>query len=255
MKTSLSKAGWLVPFFAVLTIPTFVLGDVVDFEDAASYGGDNAAISDSYFENLGLSISAVAGDSAANASSVTFAFEATDRDGTDGFYTSGNRRDYALDGDLGDYFLKAGTGNLSYNNAKYFKMSIDYKESTNAASGEIWDIDGPEQYSVTAFDVNGGAIATLISPAGGLDGKPWTWSFEVGNEIDKIEIDAIGTGTLRGFAFDNFDSTGANANATSHATPLPSSAAIALLSFGTICSMRRYSRKENDTPENSPNDV
>ena len=88
----------------------------LDFEDAASFGGDNAAIDASYFSSYGFGITAQAGNSAADAVDVTFAFESEGRDGTDGFWTRNEvGRDSAVSGHLGNYFMKAGTGDLAYN--------------------------------------------------------------------------------------------------------------------------------------------
>ena len=197
--------------------------DLVDFENADSFGGDDAVATNSYFADYGLSVTALAGADGSSAEQAALSFEAVGRDGTDGFWTDWLRRDEALSGSLGNYFLKAGTGDLSYGDAEFFQMSIDYDEATTAASGEIWDIDGPEQYQVTAYDSAGNAVASLESPTGGLNAEPWTWSVEVGGgvKISNVEITATGNSTLRGFAFDNFDSTQANINATSHNAPIP----------------------------------
>lgn len=206
---------------------TMACADLVDFENAAAYGGDDAFVSSEYFEQYGLKVSARAGSSASDATEALLTFEAAGQDGTDAFWTGGGGRDEAFSGDLGNFLLKAGSGNLSYGKSEYFNMSIAYETATQAASGEVWDIDGPEQYRVTALDANGNELASVTSPTGGLDGEPWTWSFDVGAEnIAQIDVEFIGASTLRGFAFDNFNSTQANSNATSHAAPLPPSLAI-----------------------------
>ena len=226
---------------------------VIDFEDAAAYGGDDVAIEASYFQAQGYNFNAVAGASAADVTDVVFAFEQVGRDGTDGFWNKGGSgRDEALAGDLGNYFLKAGTGNLAYNKAKYFKLDIDYTTVSTAASGEIWDIDGPEQYQVSAYNADGGLINSLTSPHGGLDGKPWAFAFSVdpesGQVIDRIEIEASGTGTLRGFAFDNFDAFGLSS--ATHATPLPAALPLGIMGIGVFVASRRHLRRENDLDEN-----
>ena len=106
---------------------------------------------------------------------------------------------------MGQYFLRLGTGGLL--SPPVTILIIDYDNPVSAASAEIWDIDGPEQFQVTAFDAAAESIGTLTSPHGGLNGKPWTWSFHSPNDssIAKIEITATGTKSLRGFAFDNME--------------------------------------------------
>jgi hypothetical protein len=234
MKAACRIAGFL------LLASTCVSADVLDFEDAAAFGGDDAIISSKYFLSQGFDLSAVAGDSAETAREVDFSFEKVGKDGTDGFVTKGLGRDVARTGDLGNYFLKAGTGNLEYNKAKYFKLSVDYTTVSFGASGQIWDIDGPEQYQVTAFDASGALISTLTSPAGGLDGEPWDFSIAVdptsGRIIDKIDIEAIGTKNLRGFAFDNFDS---------HATPLPAGMSLSLMGLVMVAFRGRQIRQRD----------
>ncbi len=211
------------------------MADLIDFENAGDYGGDNAAVSSKYYEQYGVKISAMAGSSAADATNAILAFEQTGSDDPNRAFVSGRGvDDTAYSGDMGQYFLKAGTGGMSYAKSKYFVMTIDYNEATTAASGEVWDIDGPEQYTVTAFDSNGNLVASLVSPTGGLNAAPWTWSFDMGDkgDIDVIQVAATGEGTLRGFAFDNFNANEASPNADTHATPLPSAFALGL--FGLV---------------------
>lgn len=221
------------------------VGELVDFENAASFGGDDALVTESYFGQYGLSVTATAGNDAASATTADLYFEAEGRDGTDGFWSSNQGRDEAFSGDLGNYLLKAGNGDLSYGKSKYFNMSIAYKNATQAASGEIWDIDGKEQYKVTALDANDNAIASLTSPIGSLNAEPWTWSFDVGDKagISTIQVEFIAEeSTLRGFAFDNFNATEANVNATSHAAPLPNAFAMGMVGL-VFVSYRRWQKK------------
>lgn len=214
--------------------------DLVDFENAEDYGGDDAVVTADYFASYGLQVTAYAGSNAASATEAVLAFERTDRDGTDAFWSSGSGRDVAFSGDLGNYFLKAGTGDLSYNNAKYFNMAIEYDQATAAASGEVWDIDGPEQYKVTAFDSNGTELASITSPVGGLNAEPWSWSFDMGADvISQINVEFVGSSNLRGFAFDNFNATGANGDAKGHAAPVPPAVALGLAGLSGSAWMRR----------------
>ena len=236
----IKKSGFIFLLFA-----TSINADLIDFENAADYGGDNSVVSSSYFDQYGVSISAVAGSSASDAGNAVLAFERSgNNDSHAGYWSSRTERDEAYSGDLGDYFLKAGTGDLAYGQSEYFVMTVDYKDPTQAASGEVWDIDGPEQYTVTAFDSNGNYLASLISPTGGLNSEPWTWSFDMGEtgDIAKIEVEATGDGTLRGFAFDNFNAREASANADTHATPLPSALLLGLVGMVGLANDRRRRR-------------
>lgn len=220
------------------TVPTSA--DLVDFENAADYGGDNALVSADYFAQYGLKVAAVAGADSSSATEALLAFEAAGKDGTDAYWGSDGQRDNAKSGDLGNFLLKAGTGDLSYNKSRYFNMSITYEKATQAASGEVWDIDGNEQYKVTALDANGNALASVTSPTGGLDAEPWSWSFDVGAEnIAQIDVEFIGNSNLRGFAFDNFNSTEANAGAKVHAAPVPPAFAIGMVGFAGRALMKR----------------
>lgn len=230
--------GFLALLLGVTVSPIY--GGNVNFENAASYGGDNAVISSGYFAQYGLQISAVAGTDRSTASDAVLAFEAAGADGSDAFWTGRNGRDQALSGDLGNYLMKAGSGDLSYSNSKYFNLSIKYEEATSAASAEVWDIDGPEQYKVTAFDANENELASVTSPVGGLDGEPWAWSFDVGAaNIAQIDVEFIGSKTLRGFAFDNFNSTEANPNASTHAAPLPAALPLGIVGLAATAWLRR----------------
>lgn len=239
---------YLAGFLALVFGSQGVIADVIDFENAAEFGGDDAIVTSDYLSNYGVSFTAMAGSNAADAQQATLTFEAAGADGTDAFWTGSSGRDGALTGDLGNYLIKAGTGDLSYSRSEYFKLSIDYTEATSAASGELWDIDGPEQYQVTALDANGNAIASTTSPVGGLDAEPWAFSFDFGDagvEIARLDIDFIGKGTLRGFAFDNFDATGANPNvATTHAAPVPMALPLGLVGLLGVAHRRRKLRQQ-----------
>lgn len=233
----------------VLLTSSLGVADMVDFENAGDYGGDDAIVTNDYISQYGLTFTAMAGSNEADAQLATLTFEASGRDGSDAYYSSGGGRDEAFSGDLGNYLIKAGNGNLSYSRSEYFKLSIDYIDPTTAASGELWDIDGPEQYQVTALDANGSAIATVTSPIGGLNAEPWAFSFDVGDsgvEIAQLDVEFIGNGTLRGFAFDNFNATEANPNvATTHAAPMPMSVQVGMIGlFGLYIKRRNRERRQ-----------
>lgn len=120
--------------------------------------------------------------------------------------------------DLGNYFLRTqGLGNGS--DSKANTLLITYHGGmTNAAQGELWDIDGTganktEQWRVEALGDDGNVLASIDSPLGttngkdSLDGKAWTWNFDrEENDIRAIRILFTGSKTSKslGVAFDNF---------------------------------------------------
>ena len=220
----------------------------LDFEDAASFGGDNSAIDSSYFLSNGFSISAVAGDDAATASNVTLAFEQAGSTDADNAFnlSSSNSPDVALGGDLGDYFLKVGTGDLEHIFDAYFQMEIDYSDTTLVASGEIWDVDGKEDFQVTAYDADGNVIHTLdTSESPNLDGQPWEFSFAVdpdsGQVIDKVVITSTGN-RLGGIGFDNFQA---------NATPLPAALPLGIAGIGAFMIRKRHKSSQSVELQNS----
>jgi len=82
---------------------------------------------------------------------------------------------------LGSFFLR-GVGSLTRGES----LLISYNSPTNAASAEIWDIDGEpergfEQWEVQALGSDLSVIDSIISPAGNpiaLESSPWLWSFD-----------------------------------------------------------------------------
>lgn len=141
---------------------------------------------------------------------------------------------------LGNYFLRLGTGGLLSTPAP--SLIIDYTNPVAAASAQIWDIDqhstGIEQWLVSAYGSSGNLLETIYSPLGlfpsdpnTLDGLPWTWSFDRGStDIWSIEISfATGTGFKTsgiGLAFDNFSP------ASAAITPVPEPSTFILLGGG-----------------------
>jgi len=164
--------------------------------------------------------------------------EATGDDQYDGFLNNGNggwdQEATGYVGDLGNFFLRLGDGDLP-GAGTVGALRIDYNSPVSAASAEIWDIDwagsqGTEQWQVQAFNSSGSIVGTLTSPLGddmNLDGKPWTWSFNLASDqIDHIEISFTGSKTNGiGLAFDNFETGTA-------AVPIPG--AVWLLGSGLL---------------------
>lgn len=122
-----------------------------------------------------------------------------------------------FEGGLGNYFLRFGT--TTFSTAPGPILIIDYDTPVSAASAQIWDIDaapnnsnGYEAWTITARDISGGVIDTIVSPDGidetlpaSMNAKPWTWSFNhTSNDIYSIAIEFSGTATVVGLAFDNF---------------------------------------------------
>lgn len=227
-------------------------GQVLDFENANSFGGDGASVSGQYFDTYGVTVSAMVGKSKAKAESAVLSFESLGQEGGDGFLSSANVND-ALS-NWGNYFIRAGSGSWSYNNAKYFNMTIDYKEATQAASGQIWGHDGKVPFQVTALDANGNVVASLTSPSS-LKQEAWTWSFDASEKeaISTISLEYnSSTKTMHGFAMDNFNPTGIAGAATggemnAHAAPLPAALPIGLVSMIAIgvVRMRRNEQQQN----------
>lgn len=252
---SIRPGPFCLPAFAVaLCCTTAQAGAVLDFEDAADFGGDNAAVSDQYASSHGVTFSAIYGSTAETAVSGLPKYEqigSYSGDPAKGFASSAGtdsaRPEAAAQ--LGDFFMR---GPADLGSTGYVKLTVDYTDTVDAASGELWDIDGggaskSEQYVVTAYNANGDVLAQVTSPEGtsykadeSLDGLPWSWSLSAA-EISKIEIETTGTKTRgNGLAFNNFNASEANANATTHAAPIPAALYAGLLGFGALsCSRKR----------------
>jgi len=149
---------------------------------------------------------------------------------------------------LGDFFLGREVGTTG---ANFGAFIINYSSPTpvTAASGEIWDIDGPisqnppnfEQFRVEAY--NGNTLLDWVeSPQGiglALDGKPWMFSFSGLSDIEQIRITFIGDKNAVGFAFNNF-------SPTTVASPVPVPAAVWL--FGSALGLLGWMRRKNVKP-------
>ena len=163
-----------------------------------------------------------------------------------GFVNGGKGKDVAEAGyedRLGEYFLR--TAGLGGNGGA---LLITYDEATQAASGELWDIDGnnngrrSEQWEVQLLGQDKSILDTITSPlgtnsnnnltGGELDGKPWLFSFERA-EADVYGIRFKFTGNSNpakvGLAFDNFSAR----SAESKSVPEPASL-LGILMIGMV---------------------
>lgn len=205
----------------------------IDFENPEAFGlGDNQALTDQY-SNLGFSFGLDNDLDGIADAGIAPVLEQKGKAGIDGFVNAGKRtNDVAADGyfdeandvtfadRLGNYFLR--TGGLGGNGGN---LLITYTEGTSAASGELWDIDGNrnffsdgrdriEQWEVQALGADNTILTSLLSPLGnkskgGLDGKPWMWSFDRDStDIQAIRFVFAGDSPTQnvGLAFDNFSS-------------------------------------------------
>ena len=185
-------------------------------------------------------------------------------------YTSGSgsteKSDFVASGyedQAGNYFVRArkdkdGTSttsnagnesNKSVDEERWSSFIIEYATTNgatvNAATGEIWDIDGTssaaEQFDVTATLASNPDL-TDTSPLGNnmdLDAKPWAWSFSnTGSSITQIKFTRKSGTNYKTFfplAFNNFNPI----SAIGYVTPEPSS----LLAFGGIFSLTVLRRR------------
>lgn len=247
------KANTMKPF---LTICAFVIScatsqaTLLDFEDAAAFGGDDAAVTDSYLQSYGISIQALMGKNERKATEAALSFEQIGGDGTDAFSMWNLGQDLSA---LGNYYLKLGPGNFPGDGSRFFIMSIGYDTAVDFASGEIWDIDGWEQFEVTGYDANGNEVASVESPYGWLDGQAWTWTLnaEDGNPITAVEINKLGNGKIEGLAFDNFSYSSSAANTAN--VPVPAALPLGIVGLAALVIRRRQrgmSNKDRAVPDN-----
>ena len=138
---------------------------------------------------------------------------------------------------LGSFFLR-GVGSLTNGES----LLISYTSPTNAASAEIWDIDGHptvgfEQWEVQALGADLSVIDSIVSPTGttfALDSSPWLWSFEhLQKDIHAIRLVYTGETRRVGLAFDNFSPLSVEGSEPNTSVPEPTSA-IGLLIFGAV---------------------
>ena len=149
---------------------------------------------------------------------------------------------------LGDFFIRQ---SRPYKAFGIFTILYDSDLPINAASGEIWDIDGgkknTEQFLVEAYNEDY-LLESIKSPLGKnqtVDGKPWAFGFSGLTNITKIEISFIGTKTKGiGLAFNNFSPVQDRSALSVSAVPAPKTIYILLfiLSFLTIHTNKKYCR-------------
>ncbi|NEQ75942.1 MAG: hypothetical protein F6K23_24650 [Okeania sp. SIO2C9] len=155
--------------------------------------------------------------------------------------TKGGGNDIAAPGfenRLGSFFLR-GVGSLTNGES----LLISYTSPTNAASAEIWDIDGRsggtfEQWEVQALGFDLSVIDSIISPIGtfALESSPWLWSFDrQQKDIHAIRLVYTGSAGGVGLAFDNFSPLAVEGSEPEANTSVPEpTSAIGLLIFGAV---------------------
>jgi hypothetical protein len=181
-------------------------------------------------------------------------FEERGRDsdgGQDGFQasTAGDgafdraRADSGLGPQLGRFFLRQpdGIGGLP----GPFVIDYDTTQTIREFSGEIWDIDGGEQWRVDVLDAAGSVLRTLLSPVatkggGSLDSLPWMFGFNgLPDGVKAIRLTFVGAKTDGiGLAFNNFSPTFAVPGSV---VPEPSSLALlgSAAALGLAAAFRR----------------
>lgn len=232
----------LTVIVVVFAVPRSSAGILIDFEDGAAFGGDDAAISNQYTP-LGVTFSLLAGKSANSAVLGLPTLELVGNSKADknsAFVTNnGGGDDLARSGfanELGDYLLKT---NQNVSKTGFVRLVLDFSQDVASIGGQIWDIDGggsksSEQWRVTAFDGNNAALSSIDSPLGtnygksSLDGLPWNWELS-GANIRRVELEFIGTKQSgNGVGFDNF-----------FVVPVPEPGMLLLIGLGGLLVLRR----------------
>lgn len=118
----------------------------------------------------------------------------------------------------------------------------------NSLSGELWDVDNAERYLIEALTGGGTLISSFLTPVipagegpGTFDGQPFKFLFsDLSQNIGFLRISGssrIGGG---GFAFDNFNATGATTE-----TVLEPGSLLGLLAMGAFGSISIFKRLNN----------
>lgn len=116
-------------------------------------------------------------------------------------------------------------------------LIVDYLTPVSAASGILLDIDGSEEWTVTAFDSALTPLDSLVLPPNNvLDGSASFWSFDLGSPvIVRIRLEYTGAQNAGvGLAFDNFS--------PSSAVPEPSTGLMVSLGLIVLAHRRRRLR-------------
>lgn len=137
-------------------------------------------------------------------------FEAVGDDPITGF--TGNGPDGpapAFADQLGQWFLRSES---ALNDSSPVGVLVaEYSQPVPGCAGEIWDIDGPEQWEVRGYRAGEtDPVVTIISPFGGLNSQPWVFSLaDPGVGVSRLEIEHIGTrpNNQLGLAFNNFSAS------------------------------------------------
>jgi hypothetical protein len=125
----------------------------------------------------------------------------------EGVGADGPRPEFAAQ--MGSWFLRSAS---ALNNPDPVGVMVaQYDQPVPGCAGEIWDIDGPEQWEIRGYRAGETEpVATLLSPLGGLNAEPWVFSLadpDVG--FSRLEIEHIGTRPFNqlGLAFNNFSAS------------------------------------------------
>ncbi|MBD1929461.1 PEP-CTERM sorting domain-containing protein [Trichocoleus sp. FACHB-90] len=118
----------------------------------------------------------------------------------------------------------------------------------NSLSGELWDVDHGERYLIEALTGGGTLINSFLTPeipagagAGTFDGKPFKFLFsDLSQSIGFLRISGFSRIAGSGFAFDNFNATGAK----KETVPEPGSL-LGLLAMGAFGSISIFKRLNN----------
>lgn len=118
---------------------------------------------------------------------------------------------------LGDFFLRKPS---TLGNGKIpgpFIALYDTTLTVTELSGEIWDVDGDDEWRVDVLDANNNTLASQISPTFAadnfgldtLDSLPWQFQFTgLLPGVRSVQITFLGSDEgNRGFAFNNFSPT------------------------------------------------
>jgi hypothetical protein len=120
-----------------------------------------------------------------------------------------------------------------------------------SASGQLWDIDGGETFSIEALDSAGALISSITTPSvpnnegpNTFSGLPYNFSFSnLGSDIGFIRISGISRIGGRAIGFDNFEAAGSSVNPEPTSVPEPASL-LGLLAVGAFGAGSALKRKQ-----------